>query len=214
LTNERIKDWYLSLPYETKVTIDDKVEEIRKVDGQVVELEGTLTKMVRDLAREIEKLVSDPSQISAIIKHLLEGKVSERTIESALPEENKRGHKPYERYHDVNPQTAISNKETKVLADGRTHMDGDPKELDDEFGMGVVPMTREETGKVEEPKQGYKPYRIVMSAFAYRNLGEGMLETLKKNGDNTDYVIEHDAQTRDFFTDIAEKGERRNVGKQ
>jgi hypothetical protein len=211
--DSRIQEWYLRLPDYARESLDRKVEQIRETEGQVVKLEDTLTDLVKDLAREIEGLVDDASKISAILKHLLKDKVSEDTIEKALPQEQKRAHKKYETVTNrQKSDKADFSRPVTVSTDGIAHVETrdeaiDRTMTDQDKDKGVWGGILEE----EEKEQAQKPLRIVMSAGLFSGLGKDMQKKVAENGKQARYVIEYHPKTRDIFTDVAEKGEEINA---
>lgn len=117
-TKDKIRDWFFALPEETREKIDYQIENIRNQEDVTERHQQTLTKMVRELARMLEPLIDDPSQISAIIKAISNGRISDDVIERALPEDKKRKHKPYERYQREEIRQADFQQPVTVASDG------------------------------------------------------------------------------------------------
>jgi DNA repair exonuclease SbcCD ATPase subunit len=117
-TKDKIRDWFFALPEETRNRIDEQIENIRNQEDVTERHQQTLTKMVKELARMLESLVDDPSQISVIIKAISNGRIADRTIEEALPEDKKRRHKPLERYQDRETAVRGFQRPVTVSSDG------------------------------------------------------------------------------------------------
>lgn len=122
---DKIRDWFFALPPETRERIDSQIENIRNQEDVTERHEQTLRKMVKELARTIEPLVDDPSQISAIIKAIANGRISDETIEKALPKEKKR---KYDRYQDLEIRNNTDFQQpVTVSSDGsESYDDGEP----------------------------------------------------------------------------------------
>jgi hypothetical protein len=117
-SKDKIRDWFFALPEETRNRIDEQIENIRNQEDVTERHQQTLTKMVKELARILESLVDDPSQISVIIKAIANGRIADRTIEEALPEDKKRKHKPLERYQDRETAVRGFQRPVTVSSDG------------------------------------------------------------------------------------------------
>jgi hypothetical protein len=176
--------------------------------------------MVKDLARELENTpgMDDPSQISVIIKHLANGRISDETIEKALPPEKKRKHKPYERYQDTEINGVDFQRPVTVASDGSTHTD-DRIPLSTDKGKGVFIPDEAEDEEEEEQEhkqqeaslQQLQQYKIILSAALLRGLGKLMLQKAEKAPNKKNFCIEHDITTKELFVYEAEEGEERNA---
>jgi hypothetical protein len=131
-SKDRIRDWFFHLSEETRNQIDDIVEQIREKEEFIETHEQSLRDLVRDLARMLEPLIDDSSQISIIIKAIANGRISDDTIERALPEDKKRKHKPYETYRQLEQnRLPDSQRPVTVSTNGSqstTGPDGNEKE--------------------------------------------------------------------------------------
>jgi regulator of replication initiation timing len=132
--NDKIREWFFALPEDIREKIDSQIENIRNQEDVTEKHQQTLTKMVKELARMLESLVDDTSQISLIIKAIANGRISDDTIEQALPKEKKR---KYERYQDLaNPTNRDFQRPVTVSSDGSesyTKSDGTEGERRDEY---------------------------------------------------------------------------------
>ena len=102
-------------------------------------------RFVQELGRLVEEWITNPEWTSSLVKLLLEGIVSDRAIERALPPEKKKKYR-----------AALSGIDDKIVlghsTSGETHqLDGNPKELDDEFGKGVIAMEPDKDNQKTPP---------------------------------------------------------------
>ena len=153
---------------------------------------------------EEEKL--DPKDAGDRIKKDLALIWSLQTINKNLPEEAKHMEKSHEETEkDTKFVKPLSQIVIGQSTSGNSQSD-EPvtdKPNNDEFGMGVVPMT--------EIKSKTHNFRIVMSAGKFRGLGKAMLKKEQDNGSDLNYAIEYDAKERALYVDVAEQGEAKDI---
>ena len=198
---EKIKDWFFALSQEKRDQIDEQIEKIRSQEDEAEKHNRTLTHMVKELARMLEDIVDDPSQISIIIKVIADGRISDDLIEKVLPEEKKRKHKPYERYQEAEIRQSDFQRPVTVASDGSTHTDitTQPERIDLSEDKG--------RGAWIDPNA----LRIIMRADLFNALGRDMQQKVREHGKKTLYAIEYNSQSKEVFTDIAETGEEVNA---
>lgn len=119
-TKDKIRDWFFALPEEQRNQIDGLIEEIREREEAIETHEQSMRELVRKLARMLESLIDDPAQTSIIIKAIANGRISDETIEKALPEDKKRKHKPYELFRKrvINNSDFQDPETVTVASDG------------------------------------------------------------------------------------------------
>lgn len=131
---------------------------------------------------------------------------SPKTINKHLPDEAKheekdRSNKDIEESAELVPQIVIGQSTSGNFNEPVTD-----KPNNDQYGMGVVPMSNESP---PEPKS--QGVRIVMSGGKFAGLITAMKDIQDANGMKPRYVIEYDPKERDLYVDLAEEGEAKNV---
>lgn len=131
-----------------------------------------------------------------------------QTINKNLPEEAKHTEKDHSNNdieESVKPVSQIV-MEQSTSGSSSTSEPVTDKPNNDQYGMGVVPMSNESP---PEPKS--QGVRIVMSGGKFAGLITAMKDIQDANGMKPRYVIEYDPKERDLYVDLAEEGEAKNV---